>query len=154
MILDSNKSRKKDLLKDLWSLFWIQLLSLLLGTLFFFLFSVKGLIPDYPQWDNIHLLCGGVGLTFFVIFAISMLFGGYKIMDINFMPRVYRFYAVSTWLYLPFLFVLWNFCELVSASLAETIFAFLFCIFPFYNIVFLLVICCWLGKKLKNFRLK
>ena len=154
MIADIKKSQKKYLLKDLWSLFWVQLISLILGPLFFLLFTIKGLIPDYPQWDNIHLLCGALGVSFFVIFAISMLWGGYKIMDLNFMPQIFQFYAVSTWLYLPFLFVLFCFCDPAPVFCVEMIFAFLFCIFPFYNIVFLFVICCWLGKKLKKFRLK
>ncbi|MCL2348028.1 MAG: hypothetical protein FWC50_07165 [Planctomycetaceae bacterium] len=135
-------SQEKRLLHDLWIIWIVQLSAVVAGYAFLFVYS-QNLVPNYPEWDAFHIMCGIFSLACMVTFVITMLWGGYKIMDVEFMPKIVRGYAASLYL-VPFLIL---FIPSIDIRLAKVA-GFLFFAFPFYSILPLFFICLWLRRHL------
>ncbi|MDR2170299.1 MAG: hypothetical protein LBP59_09170 [Planctomycetaceae bacterium] len=84
------------------------------------------LVPNYPCWDNIDFLCHILFSLGVVTFPITVFWGSYKYMDVDFVPIIFRLYAASLWLSVPIILLLGRFSDRLSFIL--------FCVLPIYII--------------------
>lgn len=136
--------RKKRILHDLWIIWIVQLLAMSTGYFFLFLYS-RNIVPNYPDWDTIHSLCGVISMASFVTFVITMLWEGYKIMDEKFMPKIVRVYAASLYLVVPILILL-----ITIDPRWEKVVKVLIWAFPLYSIIPLFFVCLWLSGNIRK----
>jgi hypothetical protein len=102
------------------------------------------LVPNYPQWDKIHSLCGW--LTYFgAVVCIGTAFWGSRlIMDVAYLPTWTRIYAGSVWAYIPFAL-----CANIFFYTGTTLII-LLSMYPFYCLIPQFFIARWLAKEAKD----
>jgi hypothetical protein len=141
---ESNTSlAKKQLAHDLGIIFRVQVVGLCAFGVGLFFFGSK-IVPNYPEWDNIHLLCGGLVIFGVVVLLVTTFWGFYKLTNTAFsLPILIRVYLGSFWGFI-LLFVL-------SLPFPAPIYIpILLYIFPFYSVVPQFFIARWLAKEAKN----
>ena len=69
---------KKRLARDLRIIVLVQVIALCAIASGLFLFG-SDCIPNYPAWDEIHLLCGVLALAGMVVFVVTTFWGGIKL---------------------------------------------------------------------------
>jgi hypothetical protein len=102
------------------------------------------LIPDYPAWDNVDLLCRVFCLVGMVIFFVTVHWGSSKYMDANFVPLVFKIYAASLLIQIPIYLLL---CNIFSGNIMLN----LIIVFIVYSTVPQFFIWRYLKKLQKNY---
>jgi len=133
---------KKQLARDLKIIVLVQVVALCVFGLDLFLYSGK-VIPDYPQWDEVHLLCGVLALAGIIVFVVASLWGLGKLTDVTFLPFRIQTYAGWGLLFFSLLFVFLILASPVHLPIFFCLLLF-YCVFPQFFIAF------WLAKGAKN----
>ena len=137
---------KKRLARDLKILVVAQVIALCSSGLGLFLFA-SDIVPDYPDWDNIHLLCGTLFMCGIVVFCATAGWGCLKLTRMTSLPISIRFYAWGFW-GIILAFVFFTLVPIVNkTSPYSDIPPF---ILPFYCIIPQFFIACWLTKETKD----
>jgi len=83
---------KKRLTRELKILAIVQIVALCAVGLGLFLFG-SHVIPNYPEWDTIHISCGVLALCGLVVFLVVTIWGGLKLANAIFLPFLIRVYV-------------------------------------------------------------
>ena len=134
---------KKRLGRDLRVIVFVQVAALGIAWLGLFLYG-GNVVPNYPEWDAIHLHCGVLALAGMITFVITAFWGFAKLMDIVFLPTI-RIYlqGVLGFFCLFLLAFFFNDCLPILGIL----FGF---VFPFYCVIPQFFIARWLTKEAEN----
>jgi hypothetical protein len=119
---------KKRLAHELKILVIVQGIALCITGLGSFLFS-SNVVPNYPDWDTIHLLCGCSALTGIIVSIITACWGSYKLMDVVCLPMGLRIYSGSVWILLLLVFLGLTLDAVLSILLTIGLLLF-YCIIP------------------------
>jgi len=142
---------RKRLARDLRILVAVQVIALCAVGLGLWLFSC-GLVPDIPEWDETHLLCGVLAICGIVVFGVTAIWGCGKLKDAAFLPKPIRVYAFGglVLFFSPVLVAL-TLCSfpLVQKTLAS-LFIPLSPVFVLYFVVPQFFIARWLAKCVKD----
>ena len=103
-------------------------------------------VPNYPEWDSTHSICGRLAFWGAVVFIAIAISGIYEIMIVTFLSIWIKIYGGSVWAYLPLALV-----GLIVSDTGALIPIFtLFFIFQCYCIIPQIFIARWLTKEVKN----
>ena len=139
---------KKRLVRDLKIIVVVQVIALCATGLGSFLFG-SDIVPNYPDWDTIHSLCGVLGLCGTVVFVVAAFWGSVKPAITNFLPYRIQLYASGTWGILSVFVILRLFTSFKPFE--EPILTLIpIYVFPFYSIISQFFIARWLAKETKD----
>jgi len=143
---DSNHSLvKKRLASELRIIILVQVVALGVVGLGLFLYCSK-IVPNYPAWDEIHLLCGVLALSGMITFFVTTLWGFTKLMKVVFLFSILiKAYLIGGWASLFLLFFILFLPVQLPVYLEILTF-----IFPFYCVIPQFFIARWLAKEVKN----
>jgi len=145
---------KKRLARELRIIVVVQFSAMCAVVLGLFLFG-SDLVPNHPEWDEIHLLCGVLAVAGMITFVIVAYWGSGKLVCNDFLPILVRLYAYSVWGFFPlFVFGTYLLLDKTAGSLILflTLFFVLFFFFPFYCIISQYFIARWLAKEAEDQR--
>ena len=137
---------KKRLAHDLKILVTVQVIALCVAGLGLYLYS-GDVVPNYPEWDEIHLLCGVLSLSGMVVFTVAALWGCGKLMDVPFLPTMVQVYLAGCFIILFFAFILFLPTLLHTLTIDLTL---LIPLIPLFYVVPQCFIARWLAKEAKN----
>jgi len=134
---------KKRLARELKILVVVQVTALFSSGLGLFLFA-SDIVPDYPDWDSIRLLCGVLVICGLSIFLVVAGWGGIKLI------RVFsESFPVQSYVWGCF-FLLFSFVLVFPVKGGGYFGEVLLCVLPFYCIVPQFFIARWLAKETKD----
>ena len=139
---------KKRLARELIILAIVQVVALCIAGLGLFLFASK-IVPNYPEWDAIHSLCGAAGMSGMVVSVVVAFWGSLKLTSITFLaslPLPIRAYVYGIVVYLAFLILV----ALSQCWIDSSILGILLVIFLLYCALPQFFIACWLAKETKG----
>ena len=140
---------KKRFARDLKILVAVQVIALCIAGLGVFLFG-SDIVPNYPDWDTVHSLCGVLGLCGIIVFVVAAFWGSVKPAVTNFLPYRIQLYASGTWGILS-VFVILGLFYATFHPFEEPILTLIpICVFPFYSIISQFLIARWLAKEAKD----
>ena len=142
--MDENIEKRKRLYRDLWIIWWIQVVSAVVAVCAFVLYT-GNFVPNVPEWDGVHLMCGATGLICSIGFTITTIWGSVKYspdyLDASMTSWSISIYEASLCVVIPFVCLLtppqmapvpyaaWNMFYWILA------FTVLYCIVPQYFVV-------------------
>ena len=96
---------KRRLARELRIFVVVQVIALCIVVLGLVLFG-SDCIPNYPAWDEIHLLCGVLALSGMVVFVVAAFWGFGKIIYAGFASDLMTTYFLGAWIFLVAFFLL------------------------------------------------
>ena len=133
---------QKRLAHDLKIIVLVQVVALCAFAVGLFFFG-SNRIPNSPEWDHIHSLCGVLGVSGTIVFIVTAFWGFGKTINDVFLPFPVRIYGIGGFLFFFLIFSIPRFvppaCSLI-----------LFVAFPFYCVVPQFFIARWLTKEAEN----
>ena len=140
---------RKRLARELKILVAVQVIAFCIAGLGVCLFG-SDIVPNHPDWDTAHSLCGVLGLCGIVVFVVAAFWGSVKPAIANFLPCRVQLYASGTWGILS-IFVILQFFYTTFQPFEEPILTLIpIYVFPFYSIISQFFIARWLAKETKN----
>ena len=136
---------KKQLASDLKILVAVQVVALGVAGLGLFLIG-SDVIPNNPDWDAIHSLCGVLGLSGMVTVMVVAVWGAVLLTNITIVPIRVQIYSLGVFGF-PFFVLFISIFGSPRYLPHIPIVLILSCIFPFYSIVGQFFIARWLKKE-------
>ena len=110
---------KKQLAHDLRIIVGVQVVALGTAGLGGYLFSSK-IVPNYPEWDTVHSLCGALVTSGVAVFIVAAFWGSWRLGELDSQPIWTRLYSYSC---LPVFFLATTIVHFCNTPIPLNIFA-------------------------------